>query len=209
MNRVNRLFCRGPIYLYRLFLVLLTISLAFNALLYLQATSYRETANLAMEAIANVDGVSEENISYIKELKTQIESLEKELENIRKENSAVVPRQSNIAEVTAYTPFAESTGKTEGHPAFNVTWSGFKGGGGVCAADPRYWPMGTALYVEGLGACVVLDTGGAIKGKWRFDYYIPGDERNAVKVALDWGRRNTKVIVLAVPDKHVRANQVQ
>jgi len=40
--------------------------------------------------------------------------------------------------------------------------------GGV-AADPRYHPLGSRIYIEGFGTRRVDDTGGAIKGPNRFD----------------------------------------
>ncbi len=43
---------------------------------------------------------------------------------------------------------------------------------GDIAADPRYWHAGDRVYIEGIGLCRVRDTGGAIKGKGRFDVYL-------------------------------------
>jgi 3D (Asp-Asp-Asp) domain-containing protein len=43
---------------------------------------------------------------------------------------------------------------------------------GDIAADPRYWKAGTRIYIEGIGVCRVRDTGGAIKGRNRFDVYL-------------------------------------
>ena len=37
------------------------------------------------------------------------------------------------------------------------------------AADPRYHPLGSRVYIEGFGTRRVDDTGGAIKGPHRFD----------------------------------------
>jgi len=110
------------------------------------------------------------------------------------------------AEVTAYTPYYESTQKTPSHPAFNITASGLRGGFGVCAADP-IWPFGTVFYVPGLGACVVLDRGGAIRnhrtgGRHAIDFMVAPewlDRTTAVRIAREWGRRRLAVRVLYVP----------
>ncbi len=54
---------------------------------------------------------------------------------------------------------------------------------GVCAADWDVFPVGTVLYIEGHGPCIVEDRGGAIKGmKVDIFYYH-------YKEALQYGRR--------------------
>lgn len=55
---------------------------------------------------------------------------------------------------------------------------------GTVAADTRYYPFGTRLYVPGYGYGVVEDRGSAIQGPKRLDLYYRshGD-------ALEWGRQ--------------------
>ena len=43
------------------------------------------------------------------------------------------------------------------------------------AADPRVWPIGTCLDIEGIGWRLVHDTGSAIKGR-RLDVYFTSHE---------------------------------
>lgn len=75
--------------------------------------------------------------------------------------------------LTAYTAGPESTGKRPGDPGYGITASGAKVKSGVTvAADPRIIPMGSTVYIDGIGTRVVQDTGGAIKGH-RIDVYIP------------------------------------
>lgn len=75
--------------------------------------------------------------------------------------------------LTAYTAGPESTGKSPGHPAYGITASGKKVQPGVTvAADPNVIPLGSTVYIEGIGQRVVHDTGGAIKGN-KIDVYIP------------------------------------
>jgi hypothetical protein len=59
---------------------------------------------------------------------------------------------------------------------------------GTIAADTRYYPFGTRLYVPGYGYGVVEDRGGAIKGPRRLDLYY-----NSHRKALKWGRRHVDV----------------
>lgn len=61
---------------------------------------------------------------------------------------------------------------------------------GTIAADTRYYPFGTRMYVPGYGWGVVEDRGGAIKGPNRIDLY-----HHSHQEALQWGRRNVHVII--------------
>jgi 3D (Asp-Asp-Asp) domain-containing protein len=115
----------------------------------------------------------------------------------RKTASQWVRRGLLRATVTAYTPYAESTGKYPGHPQFNrVAWRGYRGAPGTCAADTDFYPFGTVLRVEGLGFCVVADRGGAIRGPHRIDWYVAGPEALAVRLAREWGKREVWLEVL-------------
>ncbi len=61
---------------------------------------------------------------------------------------------------------------------------------GTNAADTRYYPFGTRMYVPGYGWGVVEDRGGAIKGPDRIDLYF-----NSHKEALKWGRQKVQVTI--------------
>lgn len=70
--------------------------------------------------------------------------------------------------VTAYTPSADECGNDKG-----ITCSGHPIVPGVTVAvDRRYWPIGTTFYIKGLGYVVAMDSGGAIKGRNRFDFAV-------------------------------------
>lgn len=64
---------------------------------------------------------------------------------------------------------------------------------GAIAADPRILPMGTVVYIEGMGTFVVKDTGGAIKGN-RIDIWMS-------KGALRFGRRTVKLKIVSTSTK--------
>jgi len=96
------------------------------------------------------------------------------------------------ATLTAYTAGYESTGKTPSHPAYGITASGSKVKENfTIAVDPEVIPLGSLVYIEGLGIRKAEDTGSAIKGK-KIDVYIPD-----LKEALEFGvKKNVKVYVL-------------
>lgn len=69
--------------------------------------------------------------------------------------------------LTAYCPCMQCCGKTNG-----ITASGVKAVEGVTvAADIRKLPMGTRVYIEGVGERVVQDVGGAIKNN-KLDIFV-------------------------------------
>ena len=57
--------------------------------------------------------------------------------------------------------------------------------------DTKYGKLGTEFYIEGLGYVVAMDTGSAVKGKYRFDYAV-FDKSFAYKL----GRSNWKVYLV-------------
>jgi len=59
---------------------------------------------------------------------------------------------------------------------------------GTIAADTKYYPFGTRMYVPGYGWGVVEDRGGAIKGPDRIDLFFDSHSD-----ALRWGRRKVNV----------------
>lgn len=97
----------------------------------------------------------------------------------RPEDSVVLPitvtgRAHVIA--TAYDNCPICTGKTEDDPAFGITSSGIPATPErTIAVDPEVIPIGTWVYIEGLGVYRAEDTGGAIKGN-RIDVFMPTHE---------------------------------
>ena len=61
---------------------------------------------------------------------------------------------------------------------------------GTIAADTRYYPFGTRMYVPGYGWGTIEDRGGAIKGPNRIDIFYDSHSD-----ALQWGRRKVRVLI--------------
>lgn len=90
-------------------------------------------------------------------------------------------------EGTAYTPSPDECSNNLGYTA-----SGKPIVAGVSiAVDTNYWKLGTEFYIEGLGYVVAMDTGSAVKGKYRFDYAV-FDKDFAYKL----GRKDWKVYLV-------------
>lgn len=86
-------------------------------------------------------------------------------------------------------------GKNKGDPkAVGITAAGTTADWGTIAADTRYYPFGTIMYIPDYGWGRVEDIGGAIKGM-HIDLYFPSHKK-----ALEWGRENRKVKIW-VPQK--------
>jgi 3D (Asp-Asp-Asp) domain-containing protein len=98
----------------------------------------------------------------------------------------IAPRRVLHMESTAYDPGPGSCGPH----ATGRTAIGMRAGRGIVAVDPRVIPLGTRVYVEGYGAAIAADTGGAIKGN-RIDVCFP-----TRREALNWGRRTVTVVIV-------------
>ncbi len=88
-------------------------------------------------------------------------------------------------EVTAYT-----AADWPDNPAHGITASGHRLSDAdawrVAAADPRYYPAGTRVYIAGIGPVTVLDTGADVQGPHRIDVFAGMDNRAE---ALAYGRQ--------------------
>jgi len=85
--------------------------------------------------------------------------------------------------VTAYCDCAICQGKWQGATATGVTPQV----GVTIAVDPKVIPLGTRIYIDGVGWRIAQDTGGAIKGN-RIDLFMESHQ-----AAINWGRRTIEV----------------
>lgn len=78
--------------------------------------------------------------------------------------------------LTAYSAGEEHTGKTPDHPQYGITRSGTRATDGqTIAVDPKLIPLGSWVYIDGIGLRKAEDTGGAVKGK-KIDLYYEDNE---------------------------------
>ncbi|MDR6554710.1 3D domain-containing protein [Paenibacillus qinlingensis] len=94
--------------------------------------------------------------------------------------------------LTAYTAGFESTGKKASHPTYGITYSGIKAKEGrTIAVDPSVIPLGSTVFIEGIGIRKAEDVGSAIRGS-RIDVFM-----NDLGQAQEFGvKKNVKVYVL-------------
>lgn len=100
------------------------------------------------------------------------------------------PRKTlNNVKLTAYSAGVSSTGKNADHPQYAITASGKRAQEGrTIAVDPRVIPLGTWVYIEGIGFRRAEDTGGAVKGN-KIDVYYE-DHQSAV----NFGTKRSKAV---------------
>lgn len=95
---------------------------------------------------------------------------------------------------TGYTAGPESTGKSEGHPEYGITYSGLEVKRDLystIAADLDVFPLGTIIYIPDYGYGVVADKGGAIKGN-KLDLFFHTVE----DVYAQWGKKELEVYII-------------
>jgi 3D (Asp-Asp-Asp) domain-containing protein len=70
----------------------------------------------------------------------------------------------------------------------HITKTGKQVKEGYCAVDPKVIPLGSIVFIEGLGIFRAEDTGSDIKGNW-IDVYI-----KSKKKAVEFGVKHRKVV---------------
>lgn len=116
--------------------------------------------------------------------------------NLEQENEAIMERRFSrkaeryvvdTYELTAYCSCEICTGEY----ADGITYSGTEATEGrTIAVDPKLIPIGSVVYIEGLGIRIAEDIGGAIKDK-HIDVYF-----NSHEDALKFGRQTAKIVII-------------
>lgn len=79
--------------------------------------------------------------------------------------------------LTAYAAGPVHTGKSPGDPGYGITASGTRATEGrTVAVDPNVIPIGTWMYIEGIGLRRAEDTGSAVQGH-KIDVYFESDSQ--------------------------------
>lgn len=100
------------------------------------------------------------------------------------------------AVLTAYHAGVESTGKSEDHPQYGITFSGTRvKEGQTIAVDPKVIPLGWWVYIEGYGFRRAEDKGSAVKGKIIDIYYEDSDK------ARKFGKKKGVTVYIIGPTK--------
>src|SRR5690625_5727772 len=143
-----------------------------------------------IEEVMNLESSVEHKNKYVNDKKQRV-SYDPSTINVMDDEQSL-ERKKVIA--TGYTAGFESTGKTEEHPQYGVTYSGIPVKRGVystIAADLDVFPIGTVLYIPNYGYGVVADIGGAIKGN-KIDLYF----HTVDDVYREWGKQEVEVYII-------------
>lgn len=98
--------------------------------------------------------------------------------------------------LTAYDAGVESTGKSEEHPQYGITYSGTRvQEGRTIAVDPKAIPMGWWVYIEGYGFRRAEDKGSGVKGRMIDIYY---DDHN---FTVQFGKKRGATVYIVGPNK--------
>jgi uncharacterized protein YabE (DUF348 family)/3D (Asp-Asp-Asp) domain-containing protein len=107
-----------------------------------------------------------------------------------------VKRVLDNVTLTAYDAGFNSTGKTESHPQFGMTYTGtIVEEGRTVAVDPDVIPLGWWIYIEGIGLRKAEDIGSAIKGK-KVDVYMESEDQANI-----FGRQHGHTVYIVGPKK--------
>lgn len=163
--------------------VVSTISILSVGLVSLENKYKHENISLQAE-LSSTKSILNIAHSEISVLQNELSDLLQEKEAVESEFQAHRERfdgfEVMVAEATAY----------EGDP---ITATGtVPKVGRTIAVDPKVIPLGSEVYIEGFGWRIAEDVGGKVKGNI-IDIFM-----GSRKEALNWGRRNVKILIKSV-----------
>lgn len=138
--------------------------------------------------------LEKERVDFLEQLEKKDRLLSNKPEKLSSNKEQASKGISYMA--TYYDANAASTGKSPGHPAYGITYSGRKVQAGVTiAVDPNVIPLGSWVEVVFPDGRVEKrradDTGSKIKGK-KIDIYVPD--------ASEYGKHQVSVRVISTPE---------
>lgn len=150
------------------------------------------------EVKEETEKLKEDNQDLNNKLEEANRDLEKTKDELHRERNKKQPSRGSDIKVkgreigsftaTAYCGCSKCNGKWTGMPTASGT--GYSANETI-AVDPRVIPLGSKVYIEGVGVRIAQDTGSAIKGNI-IDIY-----HNSHKEALNFGRkRGLKVTII-------------
>ncbi|GGM37154.1 hypothetical protein GCM10011351_24200 [Paraliobacillus quinghaiensis] len=142
--------------------------------------------------------ITEKTVNHKQAKETYISSEQIETPKTLEDTIDLKAYPSATVTATGYTAGVESTGKTEDHPQYGITYSGVnvtRDLYSTIAADLSVYPLGTVLYIPDYGYGVVADKGSAIKGN-KIDLYYPTVE----DVYQKWGKKDVEVYLIKMGD---------
>ena len=164
--------------------------------------------NLYHESMTEVKDLKQSQIELNTQYNSEKTTLSEQIEKIEGELSAtrntLISTQNAVIEdfnslrvvdckITAYCTCEKCCGKSPDNPAYGITYSGTHvEEGRTIAVDPKVIPIGSIVYIEGIGVRVAEDTGNPkyMSGN-RVDLFIDDHDK-----AWDFGVKHAKVLVL-------------
>ena len=166
-----------------------------------------------------------DHTSKLEELEKKIEGLNDDIQILTdKYDEVIIEKNKKQSEVsrggerpkymdftaTAYDLTVASCGKSESHPAYGITKSGYSLVGQdresamVVATDPRVIPLGSRVelvfkddrWSHWNGVYTARDTGGAIKGNMIDIFYKDTGDSKTDQIVWDFGRQKVKVRIV-------------
>jgi len=133
---------------------------------------------------------AEETLLQLEDLNRRMETLESDMQEILHQLERIMG--ASEAELTAYCTCPICTAPySDGYTATGVravAGDGSRENPHLVAVDPRVIPLGSQLYIEGLGHAKAVDVGRAIRGN-RIDVLMPSH-----RAALKFGRKTGRVV---------------
>lgn len=141
-----------------------------------------ETTQLSTDEIVAIGSKSEVAI---------LSAASPDVQTVTKDGITFGAKRVIEATLTAYYAGVQSTGKSEDHPQYGITYTGTTvTEGRTVAVDPDVIPFGWWIYIEGYGFRRAEDKGSGVRGNW-VDIYF-----DSLEAAESFGKKKGTVYVI-------------